>query len=105
MIVLLVACIADVLCRDRMPPDSSERTIMPNARAALALMLLVCGTAAMAQPAKTAKERLTDKAADEQRVDNCGVAPERRGPTPRPGCRAPEVPQPAPSPPGRTEAR
>jgi hypothetical protein len=38
-------------------------------------------------PVKTGKERLGDKASDEQRVDNCKVAPERRGPKPRPeGC-------------------
>jgi hypothetical protein len=35
---------------------------------------------------KTSKERLSDKAADEQRVDNCRVPVERRGPVPRPGC-------------------
>jgi hypothetical protein len=35
---------------------------------------------------KSIKERLSDKASDEQRVDNCNVPPERRGPKPRPGC-------------------
>jgi hypothetical protein len=35
---------------------------------------------------KTLKERLSDKASDQQRVDDCGVAPERRGPKPRPDC-------------------
>jgi len=35
-------------------------------------------------PARTAKERLGSKAADEQRVDNCKVAPELRGEKPRP---------------------
>ena len=35
---------------------------------------------------KTLKERLSDKASDEQRVDNCGVPPDRRGPRPRPDC-------------------
>ena len=35
---------------------------------------------------ETLKERLSDKASDEQRVDNCRVAPERRGVTPRPDC-------------------
>jgi hypothetical protein len=35
---------------------------------------------------RTLKERLSDKASDEQRVDNCRVPLERRGPTPRPGC-------------------
>ena len=36
-----------------------------------------------AQP-RTAKERLGRKATDEQRVDNCKVPLELRGPTPRP---------------------
>jgi hypothetical protein len=34
--------------------------------------------------ARTGKERLGDKASDEQRVDNCKVPAERRGPKPRP---------------------
>jgi len=33
---------------------------------------------------QTGKERLGTKATDEQRVDNCKVPPELRGPTPRP---------------------
>ena len=33
---------------------------------------------------KTGKERLSDKASDEQRVDNCKVPPERQGTKPRP---------------------
>jgi hypothetical protein len=37
---------------------------------------------------ETLKERLSDKASDEQRVDNCRVAAERRGATPRPDCAA-----------------
>ena len=37
-----------------------------------------------AGPTRTAKERLGGKASDEQRVDNCKVAPEQRGPKPRP---------------------
>jgi hypothetical protein len=35
-------------------------------------------------PSKTGKERLSDKASDEQRVDNCKVPPERQGTKPRP---------------------
>ena len=35
-------------------------------------------------PVKTGKERLSSKAADEQRVDNCKVPPELRGTTARP---------------------
>jgi hypothetical protein len=37
-----------------------------------------------AEPARSAKERLSDKSADEQRVDNCKVPLESRGPKPRP---------------------
>ena len=51
--------------------------------AALALTLY---SASFAQDALTLKERLSDKASDEQRVNNCQVPPERRGPIPRPGC-------------------
>jgi hypothetical protein len=39
-----------------------------------------------AQETRTSKERLTRKANDEQRVDNCKVPIDLRGPTPRPGC-------------------
>ena len=35
-------------------------------------------------PVRTGKERLSDKASDEQRVDDCKVPPERRGSRPRP---------------------
>lgn len=67
-----------------------------SARAVLiAAVALVVAAAAAAQetspqPAprtaatKTGKERLTDKASDEQRVDNCNVPPEKRGTKPRP---------------------
>ena len=37
-----------------------------------------------AEAARTAKERLGGKSADEQRVDNCKVPLESRGPKPRP---------------------
>jgi hypothetical protein len=40
----------------------------------------------MAQEAQTLKERLSDKASDEQRVDNCRVPVERRGTMPRLDC-------------------
>lgn len=48
-----------------------------------------------AQEAKTLKERLSDKASDEQRLDNCGVPEAKRGPVPRPGCAAKRVPPPS----------
>ena len=35
---------------------------------------------------KTLKEKLSDKASDEQRVDNCRVPRDRRGTKPRPDC-------------------
>lgn len=55
---------------------------------------LGAGTTAMAGdagtapvPEKTGKERLSDKASDEQRVDDCNVPPEHRGAGTRPtGC-------------------
>jgi hypothetical protein len=48
------------------------------------LSLAMSIAAAMAQSAvKTGKERLGDKASDEQRVDNCKVPPERWGKTGR----------------------
>lgn len=61
---------------------------------ALALLLLGLGIGSgllQAQEAsgdalKSAKERLSDKASDEQRVDNCRVPLERRGSKPRPDC-------------------
>ena len=37
-----------------------------------------------AEPTRTGKERLGGKATDEQRVDNCKVPPDLRGPKPRP---------------------
>jgi hypothetical protein len=50
------------------------------------VLLLTLGlqSAASAQSVvKTGKERLGEKASDEQRVDNCKVAPERWGKTMR----------------------
>ena len=63
--------------------------------AVIGLVLALSSAGALAQgapagnplktgPQKTGKERLGSKADDEQRVDNCKVPPERRGPKPRP---------------------
>jgi hypothetical protein len=46
---------------------------------------------------KTSKERLSGKASDEQRVDNCRVPLEQRGSLPRPDCAG------APAPPNTPE--
>jgi hypothetical protein len=59
----------------------------------LKVLVLSCGLVAslppaIAQEAQTLKERLSDKASDAQRVDNCRVPPERRGPLPRADCPA-----------------
>jgi hypothetical protein len=54
----------------------------------LALVFLAPPERALAQQAQTLKERLSDKASDAQRVDNCHVPLERRGPKPRPDCPA-----------------
>lgn len=47
---------------------------------------MLASSAASAQEARTLKERLSDKASDAQRVDNCHVPPARRGAQPRPDC-------------------
>ena len=52
----------------------------------LSCALIVLAPLAIAQEAQTLKERLSDKASDAQRVDNCRVPPERRGALPRPDC-------------------
>jgi hypothetical protein len=55
-------------------------------RITLASLIIACVTAASAESVKTSKERLSDKASDEQRIDNCRVAPDRRGAVARPDC-------------------
>jgi hypothetical protein len=61
-----------------------------------AAWLILAGSVAPAQEARTLKERLSDKASDAQRVDNCRVPAARRGPVPRPDCAAqPRPPSPA----------
>jgi hypothetical protein len=63
----------------------------------VALLSMVGGALAQADPRNelppqqslvgstlTAKERSSGKAADEQRVDNCKIPPEKRGSQPRP---------------------
>jgi hypothetical protein len=49
-----------------------------------AILQCADGEAGHVQPTRTAKERLGPKASDEQRVDNCKVPLDRRGPKPRP---------------------
>ena len=41
-------------------------------------------TSKPSDPVRTGKERLGEKWSDEQRVDNCKVPPDKRGPKPRP---------------------
>jgi hypothetical protein len=60
---------------------------------ALGCAAIVSLSPALAQQAQTLKERLSDKASDAQRVDNCHVPPDRRGSLPRPDCA--EKPQPS----------
>ena len=47
---------------------------------------LTLGPVTRAEEVLTLKERLSDKASDEQRIDNCRVPPERRGAKLRPEC-------------------
>lgn len=58
----------------------------PSAAAADAAIATPRAGTEAAPPAETLKERLSDKASDEQRVDNCRVAADRRGAKPRPDC-------------------
>lgn len=67
--------------------------MLPNKLAAgclAAFMAMACiGNAtgiATAADLKSLKERLSDKASDNQRVNNCRVPLDRRGTVPRPGC-------------------
>jgi hypothetical protein len=67
-----------------MPPEASRRALL------VAFLAISAGTAMAAeQPLPrgkdTLKQRLSDKASDEQRVNDCHVAPEKRS-RPRPGC-------------------
>jgi hypothetical protein len=50
---------------------------------------LTLGPVTRGEEALTLKERLSDKASDEQRIDNCRVPLERRGAKPRPECADP----------------
>ena len=63
------------------------RWIMP-AVAVFLLLSVARPLSATADEPKTLKERLSDKASDEQRVDNCHVPAARRGSKPRPDCPA-----------------
>ena len=58
--------------------------ILLVALAAPSATLRADGEATHVQPIRTAKERLGSKASDEQRVDNCKVPLDLRGPKPRP---------------------
>lgn len=66
--------------------DFSQGALSVKKLAAAMLLLTVAGSSALAQDARTLKERLSDKASDEQRTDNCHVPIERRGPKPLPDC-------------------
>src|SRR5205807_10206275 len=70
-------------------PESDSTRGRITAWVLCALMLAFGGTAGgvAAEPLGTLKERLSDKASDNQRVDNCHVPMERRGPKPRPDCK------------------
>ena len=50
------------------------------------LSLMLAAAPAITQETRTLKERLSDKASDNQRVDNCRVPTDRRGSVPRPDC-------------------
>jgi hypothetical protein len=87
-----------VSLRSNEVPQRLWKAPMPSstllaARVRALAMVLAVGLAAApshagddirAGPTRTAKERLGGKASDEQRLDNCKVPPDLRGPKPRP---------------------
>jgi hypothetical protein len=60
-------------------------------RCILLVLLILAGPleTSFAGETKTSKERLSGKASDEQRVDNCRVPADRRGAKQRPDCKSP----------------
>ena len=68
-------------------PGTTALTLLVVAQLSVAASPAATPTPRDATPGtETLKERLSDKASDEQRVDNCHVAPERRGDRKRPDC-------------------
>jgi hypothetical protein len=68
-------------------PGTTALTLLIVAQLTAAPPPAAAPTARAAAPeAETLKERLSDKASDEQRVDNCHVPAARRGDKPRPDC-------------------
>jgi hypothetical protein len=77
-----------------------HRARTPARLCALALLLaafLPASGSLLAAELKTSKERLSNKAADEQRVDNCRVPAERRGTVARPDCAGETLPSAEPN--------
>ena len=66
--------------------DFPQGALSVKRLAAAMLVFFTAGSLAMAQEARTLKDCLSDKASDEQRIDNCHVPLERRGTKPRPDC-------------------
>ena len=77
-------------------PNSPRMTLRAALRVVVSMLILLValavpgatpaaeGEASHVQPTGTAKERLSGKASDEQRVDNCKVPIDLRGQKPRP---------------------
>jgi hypothetical protein len=74
IIAIAFAASSPVLAQDR-PPTAGDRAAAPGAE-----------TNSSSSPPEvlTGKERLGEKWKDEQRIDNCNVPPDKRGPKPRP---------------------
>ena len=73
-------------------PGTTTLTLLILAQLSASEPPATAATREAAPAAETLKERLSDKATDEQRVDNCRVAADRRGTTPRPDCTPPPAP-------------
>jgi hypothetical protein len=66
--------------------STAPRRRMLARHCAVLSSLIMVAPIALGQEVQTLKERLSDKASDAQRVDNCRVPVERRGEAPRPDC-------------------
>jgi hypothetical protein len=71
----IVIALSSPVPAQEQPPTAGDRAAAPGAE-----------TSSSSSPPEvlTGKERLGEKWKDEQRMDNCNVSPDKRGPKPRP---------------------
>jgi hypothetical protein len=68
--------------------DITQGALSVRRLTAALLLLTLAGSFAIGKETQTLKERLSDRASDEQRVNNCRAPTEGRGTAPRSDCPA-----------------